>query len=130
MSCRGYVYPVVKLIKKVLYLFTLYVCWVYLVIKSYKLLISCSNPLDKTTNQQFIPRFCALSWLITKIKTAGECCNIHPLHSHQFQNPWKIHFKIWTTLFWRGFVKYKIWGSHSGIAEDSGLLEHGTLLGE
>ena len=41
MSCRGYVYPVVKLIKKVLCLFTSYICWVYLVIKSYKLLIDC-----------------------------------------------------------------------------------------
>jgi len=41
MSCRGYVYPVVKLIKKVPCIFTLYVCCVYLVIKSYKLLISC-----------------------------------------------------------------------------------------
>ena len=41
MSCRGYVCPVVKLIKKVLCIFTLYVCWVYQVIKSYKLLISC-----------------------------------------------------------------------------------------
>jgi len=41
MSRRGYVCPVVKLIKKVLCIFTLYVCWVYQVIKSYKLLISC-----------------------------------------------------------------------------------------
>ena len=41
MSCSGYVYPVVKLIKKVLCLFTLYICWVYLVIKSYKLFINC-----------------------------------------------------------------------------------------
>jgi len=41
MSCRGYIYPVVKLIKRVLRLFTLCICWVYLVIKSYKLLINC-----------------------------------------------------------------------------------------
>ena len=41
MTCRGYVYPVIKLIRKVLCLFTLHVCWVCLVIKSYKLLISC-----------------------------------------------------------------------------------------
>jgi len=41
MSCRGYVYPAVKLIKKVLYLFTLYICRVYLVIKLNKLLINC-----------------------------------------------------------------------------------------
>ena len=41
MSCRGYVYPVFKLVKKVLCLFTLYICSVYLVIKSYKLLIDC-----------------------------------------------------------------------------------------
>jgi hypothetical protein len=40
MSCTVYIYPVVKLIKKVLCLFTLYICWVYLVIKSYKLLIN------------------------------------------------------------------------------------------
>jgi len=39
MSCTGYVYPVVKLIKKVLYLFTLCVFSVYLVIKLYKLFI-------------------------------------------------------------------------------------------
>ena len=41
MSCRGYVYPIVKLIKDVLCLYTLYVCWGCLVIKSYKLLNSC-----------------------------------------------------------------------------------------
>ena len=41
MSCKGYFYPVVKLIKKVLRLFALHVCRVYLVIKSHKLLISC-----------------------------------------------------------------------------------------
>ena len=41
MSCRGYVYPVVKVSKKVLCLFTLYICWVFLVIKSYRLLINC-----------------------------------------------------------------------------------------
>ena len=40
MSCRSYVYWVIKLIIKVLSLY-IYVCWVYLVIKSYKLLISC-----------------------------------------------------------------------------------------
>ena len=41
MSCRGYVYLVVKRIKDVLCLFTLYVCWVYLVIKSYKYWLLC-----------------------------------------------------------------------------------------
>ena len=41
MLCRGYIYPVVKVIGKVLCLFTLHVWWVCLVIKSYKLLISC-----------------------------------------------------------------------------------------
>ena len=41
MSCRGYVYPVVKLIKKIQCVFTLYICWVYLVIKLYKVLINC-----------------------------------------------------------------------------------------
>ena len=40
MLCRGYVYPVVKLIKKILCVFKMHVCWVYLVIKSFKLLIS------------------------------------------------------------------------------------------
>ena len=37
----GYIYPFVKVIKKVLCLFTFYICWVCLVIKSYKLLFDC-----------------------------------------------------------------------------------------
>jgi len=40
MTCRGYVYPVIKLIRKVLCLFT-FTFAEYLVIKAYKLLISC-----------------------------------------------------------------------------------------
>ena len=40
MSCRGYVYSVTKLIRKVLSIY-IYVCLDYLAIKSYKLLISC-----------------------------------------------------------------------------------------
>jgi len=47
MSCRGYVYPVVKLIRTVLCPFTLYICWVCLVIRSYKLFIDCC--IDKVT---------------------------------------------------------------------------------
>ena len=40
MSCTGYVYPVIKLSKKVLCAFTLYVCRLLLVTKWYKFLIS------------------------------------------------------------------------------------------
>jgi len=36
MSCRGYVYPVIKLIKKVLCLFTLHICWFHLDARSAK----------------------------------------------------------------------------------------------